>query len=96
MGNTRLYDSANYLKTKEDIAYYLEACFEEDSENPEFIAEAFRTITRTKCFDEIAQETNLSREAFTKEGGPSYEDIAKLFIALELRICAIAFFSKPN
>ncbi len=41
MENTRLYDSANYLETKEDIAYYLEACFEEDAENLEFIAEAY-------------------------------------------------------
>ena len=90
MRDSRLYDSANYLETKEDIAHYLEACFEEDAESPEFIAEAFRTITRAKCFDEIAKVTNLSREALTKEGGPSYEDIAKLFAALDLKVRAIA------
>ncbi len=90
MEKTQPYDSANYLETKEDIAYYLEACFEEDAENSEFIVEAFRTITRAKCFDEIVKVTHLSREAFTREGGPSYGDIAKLFAALGLRFCAIA------
>ncbi|MEM9214408.1 MAG: addiction module antidote protein [Cyanobacteria bacterium P01_F01_bin.150] len=90
MNNTRPYDSAHYLETKEDIAYYLEACFEEDAEDPEFIAEAFRTIARAKCFEAIAQETGLSREAFTQAGGPSCGDIAKLFVALELKVRAIA------
>ena len=90
MHNTRPYDSANYLKTKEDIAYYLEACFEEDAGNPEFIAEAFRAVARTQCFEIIAQETGLSREALTQDGGPSYGDMAKLFVALNLRVRAIA------
>lgn len=89
MENTRLYDSANYLETREDIAYYLEACFEEDAENFEFIVEAFHTITRAKCFDEIAKEVELSREVFLKEGGPSYEDVTKLFVALGLKVRAI-------
>lgn len=75
---------------EEDIAYYLEACFEEDAENSEFIAEAFRTITRAQCFDEIAEEAGLSREAFLKEEGPSYADVAKLFVALGLEVRAIA------
>ncbi len=44
MEKTQPYDSANYLETKEDIAYYLEACFEEDAENSEFIVEAFRSF----------------------------------------------------
>ena len=89
MANPRPYDSANYLETKEDIAYYLEACFEEDAENSEFIAEAFRTITRAKCFDKIAKETALSREAFTKEGGPSYGDVVKLLVSLGLTVRAV-------
>ena len=90
MENTRLYDSANYLETREDIAYYLEACFEEEAENPEFIAVAFRTITRSKCFDELVQGTDLSREALTQAGGPGYEDMAKLFAVLGLRMVEIA------
>jgi len=57
MEKTKLYDSANYLETKEDIAYYLEACFEEDGNNPEFMTEAFCAIVRAKCFEEIARET---------------------------------------
>ena len=90
MNTTQPYDSARYLESKEDITYYLEACFEEGSEDHAFIAEAFRTITRTQCFDSIIQGTDLSREAFAKEGGPTYSDMVKLFAALDLKIQAIA------
>ena len=84
MEKTQPYDSANYLETKEDIAYYLEACFEEDAENSEFIVEAFRTITRAKCFDEIVKVTHLSREHLLRREGQATEILLNSLLLLDL------------
>ena len=40
----RKWDSAEHLKTDEDIALYLEACLEEGGDDAAFIAKALGTI----------------------------------------------------
>ncbi|MCW8276276.1 transcriptional regulator [Pseudomonas sp. PCH199] len=42
------WDSAEYLKTEEDIAEYLRACMEVGGDDPEFIAKAFEVISRAR------------------------------------------------
>lgn len=42
------YDSADYLKTSEDIALYLEACIEEAGNDPAYIAHALGVVARAE------------------------------------------------
>ena len=44
----RKWDSAEHLKTDEDIALYLEACIDEAGTDDAFIAKALGTIARAK------------------------------------------------
>lgn len=45
---TTRWDSAEYLKTEEDMLLYLEACLEEAGDDPAFIAHALSVIDRAK------------------------------------------------
>ncbi|NEQ98952.1 MAG: transcriptional regulator [Cyanothece sp. SIO2G6] len=42
------WDSAQHLKTDEDIQFYLEACLEEAGEEPALLTHALRVIARAK------------------------------------------------
>jgi probable addiction module antidote protein len=44
----RRWDSAEYLKTEEDIAEYLRACVEVGGDDPAFIAKALSTIAHAR------------------------------------------------
>ena len=46
--NTTRWDSAEYLKTEEDVRLYLEACLEEAGDDPAFIAQALDIINRSR------------------------------------------------
>jgi probable addiction module antidote protein len=45
---TRPWDSAEHLKTEEDIAEYFEACLLEGGDDPTFIAQALGVIARAR------------------------------------------------
>ena len=56
--NTTRWDSADYLKTEEDVRLYLEACLEEAGDDPAFMAHALDVIARAKkriLFESIKQ-----------------------------------------
>ncbi|MDE2799012.1 MAG: hypothetical protein OXI94_10135 [Gemmatimonadota bacterium] len=56
--NTTRWDSAEYLKTEEDMLLYLEACLEEAGDDPTFIAHALDVIARAQkriLFESIKQ-----------------------------------------
>lgn len=42
------YDSADYLKTEEDIAGYLEAVMEADGDNPAYVTHALGVVARAR------------------------------------------------
>ena len=46
---TTTWDSAEYLKTDEDVRLYLDACLEEAGDDPEMIAHAFCVVARAKA-----------------------------------------------
>ena len=46
--NTIRWDSAEHLKTEEDMQLYLEACLEEASDNPALIVHALGVIARLR------------------------------------------------
>ena len=86
------WDSAEYLKTDEDIVLYLEACLEEAGDDAAFIAKALGTIARAKGMTQLANETGLGRESLYKalsgEGNPSFATILKVVTALGIKLHA--------
>jgi probable addiction module antidote protein len=85
---TQLWDAANHLETKEDIAAYLEAALEDG--DPTLIAAALGDIARSKGMTQISRDTGLGRESLYKalsvEGNPEFTTILKVFRALGLRL----------
>lgn len=92
MGTIKLrkWDSAEHLKTEEDMALYLEACFEEAGYDAAFIAKALGNIARAKGMAQLARDTGLGRESLYKalsgEGNPSFATILKVMRALGLKL----------
>ena len=86
------WDSAEHLKTDEDMALYFEACLEEAGSDAAFIAKALGTIARAKGMTQLAKETGLGRESLYKalsgEGNPSFSTILKVISAVGIRLHA--------
>jgi len=84
---TMTWDAAEHLKTKEDMAAYLEAAIEDG--NPVVISAAIGDIARAKGMSQIARETGLGRESLYKAlspgGNPEFATILKVVRALGLK-----------
>lgn len=84
------WDSAKHLTDDESIALYLQACFEEASDDAAFIANALGNVARAKGMSQLARDTGLGRESLYKalsgEGNPSFSTILKVLSALGLRL----------
>ena len=85
----RKWDSAQHLKTDEDMAAYLEACLQEAGDDAAFIAKALGNIARAKGMTQLSKDTGLGRESLYKalsgEGNPSFATILKVTHALGLK-----------
>lgn len=57
---TRRYDVAESLRTPEEMAAYLEACFEEADGDAAFVAKALGDIARARGTDEPIPGTELT------------------------------------
>jgi probable addiction module antidote protein len=59
MSKTKLrkWNSAEHLKTDEDMAAYLKACFGEAGNDPAFISKALGTIAKAKGISQLATDT---------------------------------------
>jgi len=79
----RKWDSAEHLKTEEDMALYLEACLQEAGDDAAFIAKALGTIARAKGMSQLARDTGLGRE-----GNSSFATILKVTAALGIQLHA--------
>ena len=55
------YDSADYLKTEEDIAAYLEAVMDEADDDPAYVARALSLVARARNMTALAREMGISR-----------------------------------
>ncbi len=87
---TTRWDSAEALKTDEDIQLYLDACLEDAGDDPAFIVHALGVIARAKNMSQLARDTGLTRDglykAFSSDGNPTFATIAKVTKALGLQI----------
>jgi probable addiction module antidote protein len=84
------YDTANYLKTEEDIRLFLEAVMEDADDDPSFVAHALGVVARARNMSQLARETGLSREGLNKalsiDGNPTLGTVMKVAKALGLRL----------
>lgn len=84
------YDTADYLKSEEDMVAYLEACMEEAGDDPAFIAHALGNIARAHGMAQLAKDTGLTREglykALGKNSNPSFGTVLKVMKALGLKL----------
>lgn len=87
---TSRYDSADYLRTRDDIAAYLEAAFEEAGDDAAFMAHALGVVARAHGMVELAEKTGLTREglykALSTTGNPSFATVMKVAQALGLKL----------
>jgi probable addiction module antidote protein len=69
---TTPWDSAEHLKTEEDIKLYLEACLEEAGGDPAFIA-------RARNMNQLAKDAGISYEvlykALSPDGNPTFSTV---------------------
>ncbi|NET40036.1 MAG: putative addiction module antidote protein [Cyanothece sp. SIO1E1] len=88
--STTRWDSAEHLKTEEDIQLYLEACLEEADDEPALIIHALSVIARARNMSELARDAGLSREGLYKAlspgGNPTFATVAKVAKALGLKL----------
>lgn len=86
----RKWDSAEHLKTEEDIQAYLQASIEESNGDAAFIAKALGNIAKAKGITQLAKDTGLGRESLYKalsgDVNPSFDTVIKVVKALNLRL----------
>lgn len=91
---TTRYDVTEHLRTPEEMAAYLEACFEEANGDAAFIAKALGDIVRAKGMTQVARDAGLSRESLYKalsgKRSPGFDTILKVMDALGLKLHAKA------
>lgn len=89
---TTVWDSAEHLRTEEEMAAYLDACLEEAGDDPRLIAHALGVIARARGMSQLARETGVKREslyrALSGEGNPEFATIWKVVRALGIRLHA--------
>jgi probable addiction module antidote protein len=86
------YDTAEYLKTEEDMALYFDACIEDDPGDGSLIRTALGSIARAKGMSQLARDTGISREglyrALSADGNPEFSTIMKVIRALGMKLHA--------
>jgi probable addiction module antidote protein len=91
---TTKFDISEHLRNPEEMAVYLEACFEEANGDAAFIAKALGDIARAKGMSQVARDAGLSRESLYKalsgERNPGFDTILKVIGALGLKLHAEA------
>ena len=88
------YDVAEHLRTREDMAAYLEASIEEADGDAAFVAKALCAIARARGMAQVARDAGLSRESLYKalsgERVPTFDTVLRVVGALGLTLRAEA------
>jgi probable addiction module antidote protein len=92
------YDSAEFLKSDEEIAAYLdEACADGD---PAVIAHALGVAARARGMTRLARETGLQREglyrSLSTNGNPELSTFLRVLKVLGMRIMIKPSAAKPK
>lgn len=80
------YDTAEFLRTAEDISDYLEAVFAIYDGDHRLLIKALGTVARARGMQKIAKTTGLQRQGLYKslseDGNPSFETVLKVMNAV--------------
>ncbi len=91
---TSPYDVAEHLRTREEMASYLEASIEEADGDAAFVAKALGDIARARGMSQVASDSGLSRESLYKalsgERKPTLDTVLRVVGALGLKLRAEA------
>lgn len=85
------YDTAEFLRSPDEISDYLEAVFENYGDDHRMIIKALGTVARAQGMQKIADKTGLQRQGLYKslseDGNPSFETVLKVMsaVGVELR-----------
>lgn len=85
------YDTAEFLRTPEEIAAYLEAVFEDYGGDSRVVVAALGDAAKAMGMQKVAQETGLNREGLYKalsgDANPSFDTVLKVMkaVGVELR-----------
>lgn len=84
------WDPADYLKTDQDVAHYLNAAFEDG--DPALIAAALADVARARGLAKVAVEAGLEKEtphgSLASERIPEFAMVLKVTRALGLKLKA--------
>ena len=84
------WDVTEYLRTKEDVRLYLEACAEEDPGDGSLIRAALNDIARAQNMSQLAREVGMTREGLYKalgeNGNPTFATVMKITRALGMQV----------
>jgi probable addiction module antidote protein len=87
---TSRFDTAEYLKSEEDMVAYLETALAEDE--PRLVVLALGAIARARGMAQIAKQSGLRRESLYKalspHGNPEFTTVLKVVKALGLHLHA--------
>ena len=88
------FDTVDYLKSPEEMAAYLDACFEQDPGDGSLIRAALNDIARAQGMSQLSRDTGLGRESLYKalgsSGNPQFATVIKVMKALGLNLHASA------
>ena len=88
------FDTVDYLKSPEEMAAYLNACFEQDPGDGSLIRAALNDIARAQGMSQLSRDTGLGRESLYKalgsSGNPEFATVIKVMKALGLKLHASA------
>ena len=91
---TTRYDTAEHLRTLDEMAAYFDACLEEAHGDAAFIAKALGNIAKAKGMAQVARDAGLSRESLYKalsgDRSPGFDTILKVVDALGMKFHAEA------
>jgi probable addiction module antidote protein len=83
------FDAADYLKSLDDVAVFLEVALEDSAEDPTAVPQALGIIARSQNMSELARRVGMSRDglykALSADGNPTWSTILKVTHALGLR-----------
>ena len=80
---TTPWNSAEHLKTEEDIQLYLEACFDEAGGDSDALIHALNVIARAKNLGQVDKNSGLTNsnelyQAIAPDSSPTFAMVAKL------------------
>jgi probable addiction module antidote protein len=84
------WDSAEFLRSEEDVIGYFEAAVAEAGDDPAYMLHVLNTIARARGMMKLASEAGLTRaglyKALAPDAKPSIQTVSKIAKALGFRL----------